>query len=263
MVHVPSKKTGKKKSIAEKSLYLNTSIEAVLFEGITEYDARDAGFSVIKNLGLLPEDEIQKISLMGKYEKNVYIGKLRGSNPDLSRGMTKGLREAVYEFITINEIPDDRILSIKNDAVFVVGNLKMKTLEINGVFFSRKNSFTSYHYIAGKEFYYNSVKNEITTKGVTLPKGDLYDFFCSIFNHMESSSNINTTLRYLTYVRNSYLKRSLPLDWYRNIDANSFILNMDGEIYQVDQISDEYLPFVEIESNFMKYILPLIQRVLE
>lgn len=262
MVAQNTSKSKKKKSISEKSLYLNTEIDTILFEGVIEYDAKDAGFSVIKHHKLLPEEEIEKISKMSKHDKNVYIGKLRGSSPELSKGMTKGLRDAVQNFIVLNKISDDIILSIKNDAVFVIGMPPISVTEVDGVAFSKKSIFTSYHLIAGKEFYFNSKTGELVTKGVKIPQGNLHDFFVTVFNRLESSSEISSMLRYLTSIRSNYIRRRFPIDWYRDIDSGCFILNIDGEIYEVESMSDSYLEYVEITPNYMKYILPLIQKAL-
>lgn len=263
MVAKNTSKSKNKKSISEKSLYLNTEIDTILFEGVIEYDAKDAGFSVIKHHKLLPEEEIEKISKLSKHDKNVYIGKLRGANPELSKGMTRGLRDAVQNFIILNKISDDIILSIKNDAVFIIGMPLITVTEVDGVVFSKKNVFTSYHFISGKEFYFNSKTGELVTKGVKMPEGNLRDFFVTVFNKLESSSEVSSMLRYLTSIRSNYIRRRLPIDWYRDIDSGCYLLDIDGEAYEVGSMSEEYLPYVNITPNYMKYILPLVQKALQ
>ncbi len=103
-----------------KANWLNPNISLLLDTDIVEWDATDAGMSIIKHNGLLSEKKIARLEQLEKQAKNVAVGKLRASDAELSKAMSEGLRHAVASFIEQSNLEKQDVLSIKNDADCII-----------------------------------------------------------------------------------------------------------------------------------------------
>jgi len=248
------------------SNYLNKNIPFIK-EKITEYDLKEAGFSVIKKYKLLSQEVISELNLLDKKERNIAIGKLRKDDNTLSNGIRDGIKNSVKALIEENKVEKEKILSIKNDAVFIMGNTLCSKLEFEGVYFKIDNNYTSYHYLNEKEFYYNSIQNILHTKGfnnkiIEMHSPFFLNFLQEYFRQFEYLDSL-VVLSYLKKFREKYLTRSLNTEYYRELNGfNSFkLLNRSG-VYYKDQISENYLHNIDITFNYIKYIIPIINNLL-
>lgn len=251
-------------TIKRKAKYLNEDIKFIN-KKIYEFDIRNAGLSVIKQFYLLPIEEIEYIESLSKFESNIYVGKLRRNNKEFSNNLSNCLRDTVYNFLTINNIEDENILSIKNDAVFIISNSNpIKEQTIDNIFFKLENLFTSYYYLNKKEFYYKTDKNIIICKGISDVVLEDYnskyflDWLKLIFRLMESS-NKNSLLKELKSFQYKYLNRLLPIQYYCELNNDNMYLYNGWYLKDVDEeIKDK----IDIEYNYINYILPLIKIVI-
>lgn len=250
-------------TIKNKASYLNSDIK-FLNKKVYEFDIRNAGLSIIKSFNLLPEEEILYIESLSKFDSNVYIGKLRRNDKEFSTNLSKHLRQTVSDFITINNIRDEDILSIKNDAVFIISNFNpIKQQTINNIFFKLENIFTSYYNLNNIEFYYKSDKNILISKGI---KEDIFedlntkyfvDWLKLIFRLMESN-NKKALLKELKDFQYKYLNILLPIQYYCEFKNDNMYRYSD---YYVKNLEENMKNKINIEYNYISYILPLIKIV--
>ena len=75
--------------LPEKSNWFNPKIEYLFNSLIYEYDMRNAGFSIIREFGLLPSSEILRLEKLEKSIQTIEIGKLMGNNKQFYSSLKK------------------------------------------------------------------------------------------------------------------------------------------------------------------------------
>jgi len=140
-----------------QTTWMNPNIEYLFDEDIYEYDIQDAGFSLIKQFQLLPEDEIKRLSRIEKGRpRHIEVGKLQRDNKAFSDSLGNAFADARRFFIQTNNLTDDRIISVKKDAIFTIG--QVKRVKFGQVVFAPKNNYSSYlrfSNIHNMEIYYS------------------------------------------------------------------------------------------------------------
>lgn len=127
----------------KQTTWLNPNIEYLFDENITEWDIQDAGFSLIKQFNLLPEEEIKRLSKLEKGKpRHIEVGKLQRDNKEFAEALNNAFAEARKIFIQTNNLSDDNIISVKKDAIFTTGNINR--VKFGQVIFSPKHTYSSY-----------------------------------------------------------------------------------------------------------------------
>lgn len=248
---------------AEQTNYLNDLYRYLKNVTITEYDIRSAGFSVLTYRKLLPADELEKLSKLDKHTRTVKEGLLQREHPKIAEEIVNTLSKVRQAFVLLNKIPDESILSIKKDAMFLI-NQTPQNLVIKDVFeWRKKGVYTSYLQLPGKkEFYYNGREDKLDVKGLSKEVVEKQNDFIlkDIKNFLRSGERVNQEMIFslLKSYREKYLKRQLPLEVYRELDSGYFRV---GD-YQMESIDEDMKNEIDISQNYMNYILPLIQAML-
>lgn len=249
------------KEIAEKSNYLNKDILYLKNTTISEYDIKSAGFTVIKFKKLLPPEEIEQLEKADKQTRNILIGKRILKYPKISEEIINTLADIRKDFVVLNQIHDEDILSIKKDAIFLIKklptNLKLDIFE-----FRPKGKYTSYCYVNKKEFYYSSVTNTLDVKGISDESRVSQEKYLlnDIKRIMAMAEKITPDQLFLILkqYRSKYLNRQLNKETYRNMDNGKFEVNG----YFLDTISDDSLADVDISQNYISYLVPLFKALI-
>ena len=249
---------GLRTNLYERTTYLNKDIDYLFNIDIREYDLKDAGFSIIKQYGLLPADKIDYLSKMDKTNRKIEIGMLRKYNKTFSDNLSKGFIEARKTFFSANDLTDDDILSVKNDAIFVIK--KHCQGQFGELDFRIKNKYLGYLYLNRIEFYYSALNDTVDIKGidndlVELHKEYMIDFFKDLFS-MKIYSERKVFVKFLTDFIKAYRRLDLELGYYRELSQESFYsIYLDGEKSLIKDIdSDEGL---DITYNYFKYLVPI------
>lgn len=249
--------------IAENTNYLNENYHYLKNVTITEYDIKSAGFSVLKYRKLLPEDELEKLSKMDKHTRTVKEGLLQKEYPKIAEEIIETLSKARQAFVILNKIPEEAILSIKKDAIFLINQNPTKLI-IKDVFeFRKKNTYSSYIQLPGKkEFYYNNREDFIDVKGIQKESVEAQSNFLlrDIKNFLRSGEKVSQEVLFSIFksYRNKYLNRELPIETYRELDSSLYRIKN----YTMKSIDSDLLIDIDISQNYMSYILPLIQAML-
>ena len=229
----------------EKSVWLNPNIEYLFDNDIIEYDIKDAGFSLIKQHRLLPQDKIDWLTSMEKMQRHITIGKMQGNDKEFSRILMTKFAEIRAIFISANNLNDSNIISVKKDAIFTIG--ECSKIKFGKIDFAQKNRFSSYvRFIDNRdiEVYYNSGHMDIKgigDSGINRHRLYILEFIKTMVSYLEG--------------RNHSAKRYLKkfIDDYKG-------MRLEDEFYiEFNNISREYNPLY----NFQKLIIPFTQIVLK
>ena len=101
----------------KKEIWINPNISYMFSKTITEYDMREAGFSLIREYQLLPKSEIDHLRRMNKEERHVKIGKIQRDQSGFTKILMEAFADARQEFYAMNHLSKDDIISIKKDAI--------------------------------------------------------------------------------------------------------------------------------------------------
>lgn len=256
-------------SVFSKANYLNKEISSLRNVTIREYDMQDAGMTFIREHKLLSPEEIAELEAMPKHARNIAVGMKRKTEKEFSKQLTALFRETVRDFLVLNEINPVDLLSIKNDAVFLIGNRAPKITVVNGAKFINKETYSSYFALSDCEFYYNGMTRKMDVKG--LGKGVVMRHrpfmlaeIAKIIRANESNER-SGMIRILRDFRERYLTYRLDLECYREMNNDSMFAIKDGDrTFYVDSLSNQEEYFhenLDISFNYMKFIIPLISGI--
>lgn len=227
-----------------KSTWLNPDIEYLFNNEIIEYDIRDAGFSLIKQFKLLPDDKIRELTSLDKgFERHRAIGMLQRNNSELSKSLSDKFTEIRTIFLGANKLSDNNIISVKKDAIYTIG--PCSKLKFGSIVFIAKNNYTSYirfPNVNNIEIYYSSGTMDVKGIGdVSLNKHRLY--------MME------------------FLRHTISMLELKDIRIKRWITNFIGD-YKSGDLDEFYLEFNNLSKdinpiyNYQNIIVPMVQIIL-
>lgn len=232
-----------------KQVWLNPNIEYLFDQEIIEYDMQDAGFSLIKQFNLLPEEKIRELTKLGKgLTRHIEIGKLQGNDPVFSKALSSKFTDLRTIFIQMNKLTDDEILSVKKDAIFTIG--KCSKTRFGSIQFIPKNTYTSYvrfPNINNMEIYYS--QDQIDIKGISdsvINRHRLYmlDFIREIIEMIE---NKDTRVK-------RYIRRFIDDYKFNNLD-NGYYLEFNNRSKDINPLFN----FREVIIKFLQIVLKEIE----
>ena len=195
-------------------------IPYVFNQYIREYDISKANISILFSKGVIDENLYAKLYNADRMYRQVYIGKMIKSNSQVQDELNNGIIEYKQKFFEVNNITDNDIISIKNDAIFILNKVP-KILSFDKVNFTHRNTYTSFMKLFELEIYYGSDINSevIDIKGIKDTDIEMYhmDFLSIIldyFRHIQKNG-AEIALQYITFIKNSYINLELPINTYR------------------------------------------------
>ncbi len=242
---------------------------------IYEYDIRRANTTMMREYSYCSDKEIDRLESMVKIEREKIVGLMIRKDKSLYKLIQKGIIHAKYQLFKENAVKDCEILSIKNDAVFIIGR-KLKHTKFDNIEFVLKNEYTGYHIINGVEFYYNKHLNKFDVKGIrddVIEHDDhiagMLSFLATIFKYL-SSGRMDDMRKYLVKFSNDYKDRALPYYFYRELNSDNLyraagnLIVKDGNnnrslSFNYEYINNSMLDDINITFNYMFYVLPIIR----
>jgi len=236
---------------------------------ITEYDISKCNINVLYTKGIIDKSTYDYLYKAERMVRQTFVGKLQKDNPKIARALKDGIIEAKKILFEANGIEDRDVLSIKNDAVFLI-NKKPKITKFGLIEFLPKGLYTSFFKFRGIEvyYYYNNVNKMeyIEVKGISeenLAKHEGY--FLQLLKDVFYSIQINgpeISLRMIKDFYMDYITKKLPIEYYRKFDTGSnyhYICNtMINTGFEAEYVSEQYKDVIDISYNLD--ILTQLQR---
>jgi len=116
---------------------------------------KSAGLSLIKEYSLLPADRIKELESFPKSIMVREIGLIMRDNKEFNKKLSRAFSMMRKQFFKENDLNSENVLSIKKDAVYVIGKTCAHT-KFGEVEFVPKNKYTSYHKFGNIGMYYRS-----------------------------------------------------------------------------------------------------------
>jgi hypothetical protein len=248
----------------------NYELDIPYYSGyIVEYDIRKANINALRSRGVIDDSLYNMLFNADKQFREVYVGNMIKANPDIYKEIQIGIIDAKAQFFKANNIKNEEVLSIKNDAVFVLSSRKMKT-QFDLYEFANKGYYTFYFKSLKKQFFYRFDKHTntdiIEVKGISEEKLVYHkDFFLKflldVFYTIERSS-IEETLSYCNQFYEQYVSKRLDIHFYRELSPDNAyrITRTDGRSYGISYAEPQYLDLIDINYN-LRIIRDLINVV--
>ena len=95
--------------------------DPVVQNRIYEYDIRSANVSMLREYGHIQSKILDNLEKMSKEEREITVGNMIRQNKDIYKIISTGIRKSREKLFRENLIQSSEVLSIKNDAVFIIG----------------------------------------------------------------------------------------------------------------------------------------------
>ena len=227
---------------------------------IRVYDITKANISVLREVGILTQEEYVYFFNADKLEREVYIGKLQGNRPEVSKILADGIINAKRIFIESNNIDDNDILEINNDAVYLIGNKPVPIQQVTPfVYFKLAEKYTSFYKVRDIRYYYYANIIErieyLNPKGLgkarSLHEAYMLDFLKVLF-YTAQFQGVQEALKLLSSFYEQYTNKTLDIAYYRNLNPTSRynIKTFDKYAsYQTDIITPQNLKLIDTSYN--------------
>lgn len=235
---------------------------------IVEYDIRSANISVLRNSNIISEEEYYRLRDLPKMEREKAIGLMIQKDTKIYEYIKEGIIQAKLELVKNNpNITPMSIVRVANDAVYINSQLDLENTSFgNYIFFAKKNEF-SHMLILDKIIillgYLPDGNINVDIKGINkhnqiFHQNYMINFIISTIVILDRSG-VKEAINYMTGFVEQYLHLNLPVDYYREFNANSqYRLRQDlfryfSDSLTVDNLDDFGIYHVDI--NFNYYII--------
>lgn len=242
----------------------------LIIDRIYEYDIRSANVSALRWSGLFPEEHLDILEGLPKMDREVAVGKMIRSNKKFQSIIYKGIFQARERLFRYNHIQDDDVLSIKNDAVFIVGK-NLKECKFGPMEFRKKNQYAAFMRLDKLELYYDKRHRTVDIKGVrdeVLENEDhkegMIQLFVSVMNYLVMDQRPRLR-EYLIDFVHDYKNLKLPYQYYRELNRDNCYrtkYELTGYAFNLDQIDQNQVHEINIAYNYLRFVLPLTQMLM-
>lgn len=239
----------------------------LIINRITEYDLKSANVSAMRASHKFSDDVIEKLESVSKKTREVKVGLMIREDKEVGKLIKRGIRHAKEMLFAENNIQDQEVLSIKNDAVFVIGR-KLKYTEFGPYQFIPKNVFSLYLYLEKIEFYYDGKDHTVVTKGLGKKaesdedhKNGMLQFFATVFEMLVKGRR-DDLRKYLIQFSEDYKSKKLPIYYYKELSTVSVyrtIFKLSEYEYNLEIAGESDKDIIDGTYNYMRFILPIIQ----
>lgn len=252
----------------------NPNLLYVIDTPIIEYDIKSGNVSIMRAFKdqfdpPLEDAQIDQLSSLDKKARVIQVGKMMRDIPNFSKVLEKGFNQAVKAFCDENRMDlsdsTEDIVSIKRDAVFVVGKPIKHTKILEYCHFIPKNEYDGYIRLKGYEFYINSREEKIDVKGmddaqVPLHQEGILAMLLDFYRYCKSVGMNRVKLsEYLAELCDAYLSKDLPFSMYREFNNESkYRIHMGGREFLTDTVEEEDLEDLSIDFNYLRILIPLL-----
>lgn len=240
-----------------KNINYSSPIPYVINKYITEYDIKKANISVLLHEGVIDEATYKMLYESDRDYRERYIGLIEKFDSSVYSVLSNGIIDFKRRFCEANELEDEDILSIKNDAIFVIAK-KCVHKHFDNIIFDDKTVYTLFTKLNNLEVYYNYDmigNNEIIdVKGIkddilTLHKDYMVSFLCDVFYRLQCST-VEDAIKCCSTFYEEYVGRKLGIGYYREFNANSmFRINTHNSSYMLYNIDQSYINAIDISAN--------------
>lgn len=257
--------------IWERDNYI-AKVPYIINQYITEYDMKRANISVLYNKGVISKALYDYLYDADRSYREKYIGQMQRYNPLLSEIKSNAIREFRGRFYEANSLSQADILSIKSDAIFVLGR-QCQCTKFENIEFRVANIYNAYMHIGNLEIYYGfdpmTGDQNIDVKGIKDDKLELHRdhmmmFLCNMFYELLTSGPQEAIKCSQEFLEVLLSKSSPDPGFYRIFDSNSgYLIRTHNSAFIVPSITPAQISFVDTSANvnFLSELLSILSDI--
>lgn len=244
-----------------KSSY-KTPVHFLIDSNIREFDISKANINVLRDAGVLSEEQYQYFLKANSNERYIAIGKMQGADTKVTEALQNGITNARKIFMELNCIDDSDILAIRNDAITIIGNKPVKYLNVTDrVRFREVARYTSFYHLGFLDllYLYDSIENieamdikGMSDKAIELHKPYMFEFLSELF-YRAQMEGVKSAIQILSNLYANYVSRSLDIGFYREFNSESRYRLIPGfstvVSYTLDHATNADKPYINIGWN--------------
>ena len=243
-------------------------LKYIIRSTITEYDIAKANINILLSKGMITKKQYTYYDNFPKKQREILIGLLQRDDKRYVEAIKSGIIEAKEHFFKANQLEDHHIVSIKNDAVFVM-NKQISQTKFGLITFKQKHSYSAFYKLGTVELYYTgNQSNILDIKNISLDKVLLHKPYMiailkSLFNTLETDG-VLAAINMLLNIYDSYRNLEFDLGFYREFNPESrFLLKAIPNIervYKADFLDLRNIKYVDTSYN--EWILRELYKIL-
>ena len=238
---------------------------------VYEYDISKANINVLYSKGIIEKSVYNELFNAPRLIRQKYVGNLQKRNSEVTEALKMGILEAKKNLFDANKIKNHEVLSIKNDAVFII-NRPLLVTKFGIIEFLCKHQYTSFFRVKNLEmFYYYDKINEYETidiKGINDTKLELHkDYFLQFLKDLFYTlqmDGVEIALRMLKDFYMDYITYNLDIEYYRTFNEDSIFHykcnTVIGTGYSSIKALEENKQYLDISNNVS--IMVELQKIL-
>ena len=197
---------------------------------IIEYDISRANITMLRKYGYLDDELYNYLSRLPKSDREEFIGKMiRDTDTDIYDIIRKGITEAKKQFFEQNQIQNDEVVRIANDAVYVNRPGPILNCQFDDVTFVPKHQYTTFLKLQNLLVFFYIGQNEFVDIDIIGMKEDtmvlhqeyLLSFIVQFLIQIERSP-IDDVIGGFQEFYSDYLSLKLPVPYYREFNSQSY-----------------------------------------
>lgn len=259
-----------KNTVLSKEVWRNDAISNVINSTICEYDIKGAHLVAIH---ILFGDELyNKLAVMDKLSRNIYIGNMVKKDPDLSIKLQKLLFKFKQKFIEENNIFINNIIETTKDSLVLVQKIPTTTtVKVNGVdveFRNKDGIYSSFYKLGSKSILFDSMTGNLRIKGInmqTVQESEFVNLYLKeLLTTLETSISLGNIecMKILKQMRQKYINASDNSIYKSLNDKNKFIYEVAGEMIETDvEINNPAAKLMKI-MNYRDFVMPLMRSII-
>lgn len=244
---------------------------------IREYDISKANINILFTNGIIDKETYEYLYNAERMVRQIYVGKLLKKDEKYGEILKAGIIQAKKNLFEANNIKDYEVLSIKNDAVYMINRALVNT-NFGLIKFANKNEYTSFMTFMNMEFYYyyNTMNKEekldvkgISDKNLEFHKDYMLQLIKDVFFILQTS-NVSNAINMIKDFYMDYISFNLPVGYYRKFDEisnfhykSSPFMNTGFDAITVDECNKTSLDItwnLEVIKNIQKILVSVAMR---
>lgn len=238
---------------------------------IREYDIQKANISILYSLNVIDYNTYSFLFEAPRDIRQVYIGNMIKDNKKIYDILHEGILQARQSLITTNNISELDILTIKNDAIFIIDK-ELSNTRFGNINFVCKNKYTSFLYVEPLEIYYFYDiifdKEIIDIKGINdnilqqYHSNTWIPFLCQLI-YLLNTSEIQTAIKFYSDFYTQYCNKELDINYYREFNSNSNFITIPicGKRYSMQGIDDISIIDISYNKNLLHKIYKILLNI--
>lgn len=246
-----------------RSVNYKTPVRYYVNTFIREYDLSKANINSLLYKDRISLEEHKHYLEMQKQDREKAIGLWIKKDPSVYKDIQSGIIEAKRRLVYANNIEDYEVVSVKNDAMFIVGKDLHET-EFPPFKFNLKNVYAVYTQLQELEVYYGDyvepstgiIKTNIDVKGISdnallKHQGGMFEVICDACYKLQRE-NIRDTMNWISNLYVLYINRQLPKNYYREFNSESmFRIYTLARQMSLEEIDDSMVNIIDINRNLL------------